>query len=263
MFRKCNIIVDIQSLRVSRGEEVIGLIQYNYKEFTMKNYEFILWDIDDTLIDFKKSESHALRQCFNQYDIQISDEDIAVYSKINQEYWEQLEEGLVVKKAMLVRRFEDFLAFLEVHHVSGEVINELYQKALGDHVVMFPGAYDLCKELHGVKKQYVVTNGTIVAQNKKLKNTGLVKFFDKIFISDEVGYQKPDVRFFNHCFYEIPNFDLNKAIIIGDSLTSDMKGALNAGIDSCWFNPNGLDKSDDIRVNYQVTKLEELRDIIL
>lgn len=229
----------------------------------MKNYKYILWDIDDTLIDFKQSEAHALRQCFNEYDIEVSDEQLAVYSEINQGYWRQLEEGLVEKKSMLNQRFDDFLSYLKAPHVSGAEINKRYQEALGDHVEMFPDAYDLCKELSKIKKQYVVTNGTIVAQNKKLKNTGLIEFFDKIFISDEIGFQKPDVRFFNHCFKEIPDFNLREAIIIGDSLSSDMKGAMNAGIDSCWFNPRKVDNKNQIDTTFEISHLSELRDIIL
>lgn len=228
----------------------------------MKNYEFILWDIDDTLIDFKASEVHAIKKCFDKFGIKVSDEDLAVYSEINQGYWSQLELGKVEKKYMLNQRFVDFLAYLKVDYVTAEIINEIYQEALGDHVVMFPGAYEICKDLYGVKKQYVVTNGTIVAQNKKLKNTGLVEFFDKIFISDEIGYQKPDVKFFNHCFAEITDFDPKKAIIIGDSLSSDMKGAQNASIDSCWFNPRGLVNDSGIKVDYEIKDIQELYGLI-
>lgn len=225
----------------------------------MKNYEFILWDIDDTLIDFKASEAHAIRQCFKKYNIEVSDEELAIYSEINRQYWLKLEVGEVEKESMLNQRFDDFLLVLGVTHVVGTEINSMYQEALGDHVEMFPGAYDLCKELHGVKKQYVVTNGTITAQNKKLKHTGLGEFFDQIFISDEVGYQKPDVRFFHHCFRAIPNFDPSKAIIIGDSLTSDMKGAQNVGIDSCWFNPRNLKNHSGVKCTYEINKLTEIR----
>lgn len=229
----------------------------------MKNYQFILWDIDDTLIDFKASEAQALRQCFYKYDITVSDEDLSIYSEINRNYWEQLAQGKVEKKFMLLKRFEDFLVHLGASHVDASVINDEYQEALGDHVLMYPYGMELCKELQKSKKQYAVTNGTIVAQNKKLKNTGLVHVFDGVFISDEVGYQKPDIRFFNHCFSEIPEFDPSQAIIIGDSLSSDMRGAMNAGIDSCWFNPRGEEKPEDMIVTYEIKDLKELEDLLL
>lgn len=227
-----------------------------------KKYRFILWDIDDTLIDFKASESAALHNCFLEEGVEITEEDIKVYSKINQDYWKLLEEGKVVKSEMLVQRFTDFITYLQAPQISGEVINEKYQLALGDYVVMYEDGLNICRKLQGQKKQYAVTNGTIVAQQKKLKKTGLGDIFDGVFISDEVGYQKPDIRFFQHCFTEIPEFELEEAIIIGDSLTSDMKGGNVAGIDCCWFNPRNNKNTSDLKLDFEITHLSELWDII-
>lgn len=227
-----------------------------------KKYKFILWDIDDTLIDFKASESAALRSCFVKYGVELSDEDIQVYSKINREHWKLLEQGKAVKSEMLVQRFTDFIEFLDQPHVDGGAINENYQLALGDTVVMYENALSICKELKELKKQYAVTNGTIVAQKKKLNNTGLVHIFDGVFISDEVGYQKPDIRFFQYCFQNIPDFDTESAIIIGDSLTSDMKGGNVSGVDCCWYNPRHEVNELEVKIDYEIHSLSELRNII-
>lgn len=229
----------------------------------MKKYEFILWDIDDTLIDFKASETTAIKKCFKHYGVDISKEELNTYSEINKNYWKLLEQGKIEKHIMLVKRFEDFINYLEVKEINPKIINETFQESLGDTVVMFPYAMEICKKLQGLKKQYVVTNGTKIAQNKKLNNTGLIHIFDGIFISDEVGYQKPDIRFFKHCFKHIPNFDPDKAIIIGDSLSSDMKGAQNAGIDSCWFNPRREVAPNDLFINYEIQELESLEEYLL
>lgn len=224
----------------------------------MKKYEFILWDIDDTLIDFKESEAKALSACFNAFEVSVSDEELRVYSEINRKYWGLLEQGKVEKKSMLERRFDDFIEYLDISHIKGSVINTMYQEALGDHVVMYPGAYELCQKYQGIKKQYALTNGTIVAQNKKLNNTGLKDLLDGVFISDEVGYQKPDKRFFEYCFDQIPGFQKEKAIMIGDSLSSDMKGANNTGIDCCWYNPRGEQLSDGLEITYEISDLRDV-----
>ncbi len=227
-----------------------------------KRYKFVLWDIDDTLVDFKASESVALHSCFGEFGVDLTDEDIAVYSKINHDYWKLLEQGKVVKSEMLVQRFTDFIAYINQPHVDGAVMNENYQLALGDHVVMFEDGLEICRELKGQKKQYAVTNGTIVAQQKKLRNTGLIDIFDGVFISDEVGYQKPDIRFFDHCFLNIPDFKKEEAIIIGDSPTSDMKGGNLADLDCCWFNPRQVERPQDLKLDYEITRLSELREIL-
>lgn len=243
-------------------------------EVLKKNYEIILWDIDDTLIDFKASEKMALRSCFAEYGVELSDEDIDVYSNINHNYWKLLEQGKVVKTEMLVQRFVDFIECLKQSEtevackgvkqpdIDGADINMKYQLALGDYPVMYEDALAICTELKGKKRQYAVTNGTIVAQEKKLKNTGLDQIFEQIFISDEVGYQKPDVRFFQHCFENISDFHIESVLLIGDSLSSDMKGGNLAGVDCCWANMRNEEKPEDLRIDYEIHKLKELRDIL-
>lgn len=227
-----------------------------------KKYEFILWDIDDTLIDFKASESAALRSCFEQYGVELLDSDIRRYSEINHNYWKLLEQGKVVKSEMLVQRFTDFINILDKPNIDGSQINNSYQLALGDYVVMFDYGMELCIKLKETRKQYAVTNGTIVAQEKKLQKTGLNNIFDNVFISDKVGYQKPDLRYFEYCFQQIPDFQKEKAILIGDSLTSDMKGGNLAGIDCCWFNHRKEEAPSDLKMEYEIQSLLELNQIL-
>lgn len=229
-----------------------------------KEYNYILLDIDDTLIDFKASETIGLRKCFEAYDVVLTDEDIEAYDKINHDYWKMLEAGLIEKKLMLDKRFDDFIQTLPVKNIDGSAINQAYQKAIGDHAVMFEGAYEFCMKLKISKKLYAVTNGTKVAQDRKLSKTGLDKVFDGIFISDVVGYQKPDKRYFDLVFKSIPNFNIKEAIMIGDSLSSDMKGANNCGVDSCWFNPKKLENSDDtIKIDYVISSFDEIIKLVM
>ncbi len=229
-----------------------------------KHYKYLLWDIDDTLIDFKSSEKTALKVCFKQFGVDLTDEDIKIYSEINHNYWELLAQEKIEKSTMLIRRFEDFIQQLSLNKIDCEAMNNLYQVALGDYAIMIEDAHEVCSQFRKTKKQYAVTNGTAVAQNKKLHKTGLVELFDGIFISDEVGYEKPDVRFFQYAFNKIAGFKHEEAIIIGDSLSSDMVGANNAGIDCCWFNPKGnINENTYIQIDYEIKELKEIFEIVV
>lgn len=228
-----------------------------------KHYKYLLWDIDDTLVDFKISEKIALKECFKQVSVDLSDEDILVYSKINHDYWKLLEQGKIEKSIMLNQRFEDFSKYLSLESIDSQAINKMFQIMIGDYAVMIDGAYEICVNFKEIKKQYALTNGTAIAQNRKLKNTGLIEIFDDVFISDEVGYDKPNIRFYEHVFDKIPEFKKEEALVIGDSLSSDILGANNAGIDCCWFNPKGaINENPDIKMNYEIKALNELLEII-
>ncbi len=228
-----------------------------------KHYKYLLWDIDDTLIDFKSSERMALKTCFERFGVVLSDEDVGIYSEINRNYWELLAHGKIEKATLLNRRFEDFTRQLSLDKIDCEEVNNLFQVALGDNAVMFNDAYDVCAYLKKSKRQYAVTNGTAVAQNKKLHKTGLDKLFNGVFISDEVGWQKPDARYFQFVFSEILDFKHEEAIIIGDSISSDMAGANNVGIDCCWFNPNGnVNDNTSIQINYEIKRLKDVLEIV-
>lgn len=228
-----------------------------------KEYKLILWDIDDTLLDFGASEKVALEKCFHGHGISLTPEDVAVYSKINRDYWALLEQKKIEKTTMLCRRFDDFINYLSVDSVDGDTINKKFQVAVGDYAVFREGALELCQKWQGVKKQYAITNGTVIAQTRKLKHTGLDQIFDDVFISDLVGYQKPDKKFFDYVQAHIPDFRAEDALVIGDSLSSDMRGANNAGIDCCWVNPKGTVNTDaSIRIDYEIKSLGELLEII-
>lgn len=225
------------------------------------NYNFIFWDVDDTLVNFKKSEKSSLNYCLEKYGVTLSDEDVAIYSEINHNYWKLLELGKISKPDVLVRRFNDFFKLKNIRDIDTEQINIDYQNALGKFAVMYDHAYDLC-EKYQCRNQYVVSNGTAKAQYGKLSLTGLGKLMDGIFISDEIGFEKPDIRFFEKSFSQIPNFKKEEAIIIGDSLTSDIKGANNIGIKCCWFNPRNQPMPTDLKIDYVIHDLKELYEIL-
>ncbi len=223
-----------------------------------KKYKYILWDIDDTLINFNKSQYAALNHVYEKYSIKLTNKEIELYDSINHNYWKLLDENKISKKELLTKRFDDFHKMIDINNIDSNELNENYQKALGDFAVLNNNAFELCSKLKDNYKQYAITNGTKIAQDKKLKLTGLDEILDDIFISEVIGVEKPNINFFNFVFSNITNFNKCEALVIGDTLTSDIKGAMNVNIDSCFFNPSNKFISDEFKPTYVIKSLDEL-----
>lgn len=224
-------------------------------------YKAILWDVDGTLLNFQKSESAAVKQCFRELGLgECTDEMVGVYSEINDGYWRMLERGEIEKPVLFLRRFEDFFGRYGVKG-DPEAFNKLYQRTLGDHIFFNDNSYELVKSLKGRVHQYAVTNGSFTAQDRKLRRSGLDQLFDGIFISDIVGAEKPSVEYFDRVFASIPE-SREEVVIVGDSLTSDIKGANNAGIACCWYDPEGLPAPGGLRIDHVISDLNEITEIV-
>lgn len=225
--------------------------------------QVILWDIDGTLLDFKAAEREAIRGCFAHFGLgECSDEQIARYSQLNQSYWRRLERGEITKPRLLVERFAEFFTQEGIDPVLAAPFNDEYQLRLGDTICFRDNAYDLIARLKGRVKQYAVTNGTQIAQDRKLNKSGLIHLFDGVFISEQVGAEKPSPAFFDHVFAHIGPVEREQVLIVGDSLTSDMKGGVNAGIPRCWYNPNGQPLPEDMALTYVITDLNQVEDLL-
>lgn len=223
----------------------------------------LLWDIDGTLLNFEKAEKYAIGKCFEIFGIgECTDEMISEYSKINKSYWERLERGEITKPQVLRGRFEEFFKSENIDFNRIDDFNGEYQVRLGDKIFFCDNAYELVKNLKGRVRQYAVTNGTYLAQSRKLAQSGLGEIFDDVFISDKVGYEKPSIEFFDAVREKIGDFDKNEVMIIGDSLSSDMKGGNNAGILCCWYNPDGAENKNGIHIDYEIKNLNEILKII-
>ena len=223
----------------------------------------ILWDIDGTLLDFKAAERQAMKNCFAVYELgECCDEMIARYAKINDEYWELLEKGGITRQELFSARFRDFFAAEGIAFSEYEAFNKEYQAQLGEMVIFRDNGYELIKELKGQVKQYAVTNGSFNVQSRKLAKSGLIELFDDCFISDKIGVEKPSVEFFNHVKNHIDKVIDDEILIVGDSLTSDMKGGNNAGIICCWYNPQKKENTKGIRIDYEITDLQEVKKIL-
>lgn len=227
------------------------------------SFQVILWDIDGTLLDFHAAESVAIRALFHKHGLGTCTETmLADYSMINRGYWQRLERGELSKAEVLVGRFREFFGKYGLNTDCAAAFNDDYQLALGDTVHFFPGAWETVNALKGQLLQCVVTNGTAIAQHRKLKNSGLDGIFDAIFISDEIGNEKPTVAFFDAVWAKIGKFDPANVLIIGDSLTSDIQGGNNVGIRTCWFNPDGTPLPPDLRIDYDIRSIPEVLEII-
>ena len=222
-------------------------------------FKVILWDVDATLLNFEKAEEAGIRGCFEKYMLgECTDEMLEVYKKINRGYWQAMERGEIEKPVLLVKRFEDFLNTYNLDSSVAAAFNEEYQIRLGDTVVFYDNALETVQALKGKVLQCAVTNGTKVAQDRKLRNSGLNKEFDHIFISEEIGIEKPNKGFFDVVFAEIGEFSRDEILIVGDSLTSDMQGGVNAGIKTCWFNPKGVENASKLQPDYEIRDIGEV-----
>ena len=161
-----------------------------------------------------------------------------------------------------MNRFRDFFASEGIETDCEKEFNDSYQVALGDTICFRDNGYELVKKLQGRYRQFVVTNGTFVAQERKLRKSGIGELVEEAFISDLIGFEKPSIEFFDYVFEKIGEYDKNEVLIIGDSLTSDMQGGNNAGIVCCWYNPNHLENTKNVKIDYEIEDLWQLEEIL-
>ena len=221
--------------------------------------ETVLWDVDGTLLNFTEAERAAITTCFSLFGLGACTEDmVRRYSAINTAWWERLERGEATKREILRGRFREFFAGEGVICADLDAFNAEYQQRLGDTICYNDDSLALVTSLRGRVRQCAVTNGTLAAQTKKLARSGLGELFDAVFISDEIGYEKPDVRFFDAVFASLGPCDRRRVMIVGDSLTGDMRGGNNAGILTCWYNPEGKPNDRVAAVTYEIRDLWEI-----
>ena len=226
-------------------------------------YKYILWDIDGTVLDFHKAEHLAINALFEKYKIgTCTDEMLSLYKEINIKYWQGLERKELTKNEILVGIFRDFFEKIGVDSKIASSFNDDYQLALGDYIIYVDNAKEILLSQKGKYVLAAVTNGTKIAQEKKLRLSGLDKLFDEIFISECIGIEKPNQGFFDFVFDKLQITNKKEVIIIGDSLTSDMKGGSLYGIDTCWFNPTHQQNNLPIHITYEIDHLSQLCKIL-
>ena len=223
----------------------------------LEKYKYILFDLDDTLLDFEKAEHIAFNKLLEDCDIQFNEELFNKYKEINKGLWRRFELGEMSNKEVTKLRFEQFFNLLG-KKVDGREYDVSFRSYLAMGNQLFDGVIELLEKLSETHILCIASNGVGVTQHIRLKNNDLNKYFKHIFISEEVGYQKPDVEFFNAIFEKLGNIDKKEIIIVGDNLMSDILGGINSGIDTCWINPKGLPIDNNIKPTYVVKKVTDL-----
>ncbi|TVY11333.1 YjjG family noncanonical pyrimidine nucleotidase [Paenibacillus cremeus] len=226
------------------------------------SYKILLFDLDDTLLDFGANERESLAQLFQQHGYAFTDELFQLYNSVNKQLWTEYENGNMALDAVLNSRFsETMLKLGEV--VDGMVWECEYRELLGEgNQLLIEGALEVCQRLSATHRLFVVTNGVSRTQIKRLKQSGLYDFFEDIFDSQSIGHQKPSTKFFDHVMSHISNFNKKEALVIGDSLNTDIKGGLRSGIDTCWINRTMKKSPADIQSTYTISSLAELFTIL-
>ncbi|MEW4234342.1 YjjG family noncanonical pyrimidine nucleotidase [Bacillus thuringiensis] len=227
----------------------------------MKKYKTLLFDVDDTLLDFQKAEKVALRVLFEEKGIPLTDEIEARYKKINKGLWDAFEKGELLRNEVVNTRFS--LLFKEYgEEVNGILFENNYRNYLEEGNQLMQGAFEFINQIQGEYELYIVTNGVSKTQDKRLRNAGLHSLFKDVFVSEDIGFQKPMKEYFDYVFERIPNFAPEEGLIIGDSLRADIKGGYVAGIDTCWFNPERKLNDSGIIPTYEVHNFEELEALL-
>lgn len=223
-------------------------------------YNILLFDLDDTLLDFGANEADSLNKLFQQHGYTFSDELFRVYDSVNKQLWADYENGMIGLDDVLNSRFSKTMQRLG-KVVDGIKWECIYRELLGNGCQLMEGALEVCQRLSVSHRLFVITNGITQTQIKRLKQSGLYEFFEGIFDSQSIGFQKPSKEFFDYVMGHIRDFNKKEALIIGDSLNTDIKGGLVSGIDTCWMNTKSQKSSAEIKSTYTITSLAELHDI--
>lgn len=222
--------------------------------------EFLFLDLDDTILDFHKAERIAISRTIREFGVEPAEEILALYHGINKWHWEQLELGKLTRGEVLVNRFGVLFEKLGVQ-ADAPKCAKVYETNLSIGHYFLPGAEEAVDALSKKYRLFLASNGTAVVQKGRMTSANLYRFFEKVFVSQEIGYNKPSKAYFDACFAQIPGFDKKKAIMVGDSLSSDIKGGINAGLRTVWVNPEHKD-CGEIRPDYEIEALSQLEGLL-
>lgn len=223
--------------------------------------EYLMLDLDDTILDFHKAERIAIAKTIRDFGVEPTEEVLSRYHVINKWHWEQLELGTMTREEVLVGRFAVLFGEMGVT-VDAVTVARTYEKNLSIGHYFLPGAEEAVDALHKKYRLFLTSNGTASVQKGRMTSANLYRFFEKVFVSQEIGHNKPAKAYFDACFAQIPDFDPAKAMIVGDSLSSDILGGINAGIKTCWVNPGHVEAKNGIVPDYEIEALSQLEALL-
>ncbi len=221
-------------------------------------YKVLLIDLDNTLLDFDLAQKKALITTLMKYGVEPTDENVQLFRNINTYYWEEYEKERITKADLLVKRFDDFFKIFNLKRDCEEANTSfLLQLSYGSDKIEHSD--EVLEKLSERLLIYAVTNGVYNTQKRRVEESGLKKYFTDIFVSEKIGYQKPKKEFFDYVFSKLENVNKDEVLVVGDSLSADIKGGIDYDLDTCWYNPKG--KSTDLKPTYIISNLLELIDI--
>ena len=224
-------------------------------------FEFLFLDLDDTILDFQKAEHVALSKTLREFGLEPTERVLKRYNLINKAHWEALERKELTREQVLVGRFQVLFEEMGIT-VEPVQVARAYEHNLSIGHWFLPGAEEAVERLSKKYKLYLASNGTAKVQAGRLASANISRFFEEVFVSQEIGANKPSPEYFERCFARIPGLDKSKTIMVGDSLTSDILGGQNAGIATCWVNPHHKQGREDIRVDYEIESLSQLEALL-
>ena len=223
--------------------------------------EFLFLDLDDTILDFHKAERLAISRTFRSFGLEPTEQVLERYHVINRLHWERLERGELTRDQVLTGRFQMLFEELGIP-AQPQAIAKGYEHNLGLGHYFLPGAKEALDTLRGKYRLFLASNGTASVQHSRLTSAGLYPYFEEVFVSQALGANKPSRAFFDACAARIPGYDPRKALMVGDSLTSDILGGINAGMKTCWVCPRGTQGRPDIVPDYRIEALSQLPELL-
>ena len=229
----------------------------------MAKYYCILFDADNTLLDFDTAEQKALTETLVQYKIEPSNETVQKYREINEELWRQLEKGQIRRDKLMNERFTRFLKEIGVSG-NGAEMTRFYLNQLAGHPDLMPGnVMDVLRELAEVATMAIVTNGFDKVQSRRVQESGIAAYMEDVFVSERTDSEKPNRKIFDTALRTLGVENREHVLVVGDSLVSDMQGGINAGLDTCWLNRNHAENPGQVNPTYEIDSLEQLYPIVM
>ena len=228
----------------------------------MQRYDTLLFDADGTLLDFIKAEYNALKKVFATQKLAFNEAVYHTYHRINDDLWKQFERGEITKPQLLATRFGKLIDTLQLK-ANPAPFQSLYQEALGEGGYVIPGAQEALKALSADCRLFLITNGVSKTQHSRMTRSGLREYFKDVFVSEDAGFQKPLREYFDYVAKHIENYTPKTTLVIGDSLSSDILGGQNAGLDTCWYNPQHQKNTTSIVPTFEISSLSMLAPIVL
>ncbi len=225
-------------------------------------YDWIFFDLDNTLMDFEIASKKAFSSMLSSFGFKENEEHYSLYQQTNNEVWKDFENNKINAKTLRYKRFQDFYLIAKIKGIDPLESNKIYLEYLVEHSTMLEGAMPLLNELNENIKMAIITNGLKEVQRPRLKKLNIIHYFDAIIVSDEIGTSKPNSAYFDYVMKECSFPKKEKILVVGDSLNSDIKGGLNYGLDTCWCNLFDKKNDTDLIPHFEINQLSELKNIL-